>query len=92
MLKGTAAPLPRLATIVRMHEEERYPYTDEERNTIATVVKAVRHAIITRREAERPGSVQARTPTRTAESGRRPGQGKGRGVRSGSAGRLTRSH
>ncbi len=64
VLKGTAALLPRLATIVRMHEEERYPYTDEERNTIATVVKAVRHAIITRREAERPGSVQARARQR----------------------------
>lgn len=63
-LRSTAALLPRLATLVRMHEEERYPYTDEERNTISTVVKAVRQAIIARREAERPGSVQARARQR----------------------------
>ena len=60
VLKGAAVLVPRLAAIVRTHEEERYPYTDEERNIIAAVVKGVRQAIIQRREAERPGSVQAR--------------------------------
>lgn len=63
-LKGTAALIPRLATIMRAHEEDRYPYTDEERNIIGTVVKAVREAIIARREVERPGSSQARARQR----------------------------
>ena len=73
LLKGTAVMVPRLAAIVRTHEEERYPYTDEERTIIANVVKAVRHATITRREAERPGSVQTRArqhAQRTAEDER----------------------
>ncbi len=38
-LKGTATQIPRLASIVRMHEQDQYPYTDEERNIIGTVVK-----------------------------------------------------
>ncbi len=59
-LKGEATLIPRLATIMRTHEEDQYPYTDEERHIIGSVVKAVRQAIIARREAERPGSVQTR--------------------------------
>lgn len=60
MLKDTASAIPRLAGIMRMHEEERYPYTDEERHTIGTVVKAVRQALIAKRDAERPGASQER--------------------------------
>jgi len=63
-LRGTAALIPRLAAIMRTHEEDQYPYTDEERHIIGNVVKAVRQAIIARREAERPGSVQARARQR----------------------------
>ena len=59
-LKGTATLIPRLAAIMRTHEEDQYPYTDEERHIIGTVVRAVRQATIARREAERPGSVQTR--------------------------------
>lgn len=63
-LKGTANVIPRLATIVRQHEEDRYPYTDEEVRIIGTVVKAVRESVIARREAERPGASQARARQR----------------------------
>ena len=63
-LKGTATQIPRLAAIVRMHEEEQYPYTDEERHIIGSVVKAVRQATIARRDAQRPGSVQAQARQR----------------------------
>jgi N utilization substance protein A len=59
-LRSKAALIPRLAAIMRTHEEDRYPYTDEERNIIGTVIKAVREAVIARRNAERPGSSQAR--------------------------------
>jgi len=45
---------------MRTHEADRYPYTDEECNIIGTVIKAVREAAIARRNAERPGSGQAR--------------------------------
>jgi N utilization substance protein A len=57
----TAAPLiPRLASIMRTHETDHYPYTDEERRIIKTAVEAVREAIITRRDADRPAMKQAR--------------------------------
>jgi len=57
----TAAPLiPRLASIMRTHETDHYPYTDEERRIIKTAVEAVREAIITRRDADRPAMRQAR--------------------------------
>jgi N utilization substance protein A len=59
-LRSTAQLIPRLASIMRMHETDRYPYTDEERSTIGTVVHAVRQALIDRRNAERPGAQQAR--------------------------------
>jgi len=59
-LRAKATQIPRLAAIMRMHEEDRYPYTDEERHVIGDVVKAVRQAMIARRDAERPGSVQTR--------------------------------
>jgi transcription termination/antitermination protein NusA len=64
ILRGTASQIPRLAAIMRTHEEGQYPYTDEERSVVGTVIKAVRLAIITRREAERPGSGQARARQR----------------------------
>lgn len=63
-LRGTATLIPRLAGIIRTHEESHYPYTDEERTIMATVIKGVREAIIARREAERPGSSQARARER----------------------------
>ncbi|MGC9521850.1 MAG: transcription termination factor NusA [Anaerolineae bacterium] len=63
-LKGTASLIPRLASIMRTHEQDRYPYTDEERHVIGDVVKAVREAIIARRDAERPGASQARARQR----------------------------
>jgi N utilization substance protein A len=59
-LRSNAQLIPRLATIMRMHETDRYPYTDEERSTIGTVVHAIRQALIDRRNAERPGAQQAR--------------------------------
>jgi hypothetical protein len=58
-LKSTASLIPRLASIMRTHEEGHYPYTDEERSTIGAVVGAVRSAIIAHRDAQRPGSEQA---------------------------------
>jgi transcription termination/antitermination protein NusA len=63
-LRSTATLIPRLAAIMRTHEEGQYPYTDEERSIIGMVINAVRIALITRREAERPGSVQARARQR----------------------------
>ncbi len=63
-LRGTATLIPRLASIIRTHEEERYPYTDEEQTVMGTVIKSVREVLIARREAERPGSVQARARQR----------------------------
>ena len=59
-LRSNAQLIPRLATIMRTHETDRYPYTDEERSTIGTVVHSVRQALIDRRNAERPGAQQAR--------------------------------
>ncbi len=59
-LRSSAQLIPNLAGIMRVHEENRYPYTDEERSTIGTVVHAVRQALIDRRRAERPGAQQAR--------------------------------
>lgn len=63
-LRGTATLIPRLAAVMRTHEEEQYPYTDEERTIIGTVVQAVRNALIARRDAERPGSSQTRARER----------------------------
>lgn len=59
-LHNDAQLIPRLAGIMRLHETDRYPYTDEERSTIGTVVHDVRQALIDRRNAERPGAQQAR--------------------------------
>jgi N utilization substance protein A len=64
VLRSTAALIPKLASIMRTHEEERYPYTTEEFHVIGRVVKAVREAIIARRDAERPGAQQARARQR----------------------------
>ncbi len=63
-LKGTAALIPRLASIIRTHEQDRYPYTDEERHIMGDVIKAVREVMIARRNAERPGASQARARQR----------------------------
>jgi hypothetical protein len=53
-----------LVSIVRAHEEGQYPFTDEERRVIGSVVKAVREVVIARRDAERPGASQARARQR----------------------------
>ena len=58
---GSASGLvPKLATVIRTHEKERYPYTDEEKRIIGSAVQAVREAQIARREIERPEATQAR--------------------------------
>jgi len=59
-LKTQATLIPRLASVMRAHEDDHYPYTDEERNIIRTTVEAVRKALIARRDAERPATRQAR--------------------------------
>ena len=66
ILKTTATLIPRLASIMRTHEDNHYPYTDEEIRIIKTVVEAVREASIARRDAERPATRQARA-RRTAQ-------------------------
>ncbi len=66
VLKTNASLVPHLATIMRTHESDRYPYTDEERRILKSTVEAVREAIITRRDAERPATRQARA-RRTAQ-------------------------
>jgi N utilization substance protein A len=49
--------VPRLASIVRSHEEQRFPYNAEERRIIKTVIEGVRHALIERRDRSR-GEIQ----------------------------------
>ena len=60
VLKTNASLVPRLAGIMRTHESDHYPYTDEERRILKSTVEAVREAIIARRDAERPATRQAR--------------------------------
>lgn len=77
VLKANAPLVPHLAAIMRTHESDRYPYTDEERRILKTTVEAVREAIITRRDAERPATRQARarrTAQEKAEAERREAQ------------------
>lgn len=59
-LKESASLIPQLAAVMRTHEDNRFPYTDEERRIIRTTVEAVRYAIIARRNAERPITRQER--------------------------------
>ncbi len=66
VLKTNASLVPRLAAIMRTHEGEHYPYTDEERRILKRTVEAVREAMILRRDAERPATRQARA-RRTAQ-------------------------
>ncbi len=77
LLKGVAPLIPRLAAIMRTHETDHYPYTDEERRIIKTIVEAVRIALINRRDADRPALRQARarrTAQEKAEAERRKAQ------------------
>ncbi|MFN2283258.1 MAG: transcription termination factor NusA [Anaerolineae bacterium] len=60
VLKANASLVPRLAGIMRTHETDHYPYTDEERRILKGTVEAVREALIMRRDAERPATRQAR--------------------------------
>jgi len=59
-LQTAATLLPHLANIMRLHEKDRYPYTDEESKIIKTMVGAVRQAIIMKRDKDRPAARQAR--------------------------------
>lgn len=59
-MRENANNIPRLASIMRGHEEDHYPYTDEEITIIAKTVDSVRQAVIYRRNAERPDAQQAR--------------------------------
>ncbi|MBN2002481.1 MAG: transcription termination/antitermination protein NusA [Anaerolineae bacterium] len=59
-LKTSASFIPRLAAIMHTHEDEKYPYTDEEIKVIKTTVEAVRHALVARRDMDRPATRQAR--------------------------------
>ncbi len=53
-LKDIVPLIPRLANIMHTHEEEHYPYNDEELRIIKTVIEAVKKAVIARRDRERP--------------------------------------
>lgn len=73
-VKEIATLIPTLAALLRSHEAERYPLTDEDRRVIKTVVEAVRRTVIERREADHPAARQAkarRTAQETAEAERR---------------------
>jgi N utilization substance protein A len=54
-LKDTAALISRLASIMRSHEKDRYPYNDEELKVIKTVVEGIHKVLVARRKLERPG-------------------------------------
>ncbi len=53
-LKEIVPLIPRLANIMHLHEEEHYPYNDEELKVIKTVIEAVKKVVIARRDRERP--------------------------------------
>ncbi len=59
-LKSSATSIPHLAAVMRTHEEDKYPYTDEEIKIIKTTVEAVRYALVARRDMDRPATRQAR--------------------------------
>ncbi|MEA3310406.1 MAG: transcription termination factor NusA [Chloroflexota bacterium] len=50
--------VPRLANIIQDHDKNRYPYTDEERRIIKTVLEVTHRAFIERRDRARPGAQQ----------------------------------
>ncbi len=66
--KEAVALVPKLASIISAHERNRYPYNDEEKRIIKTVVEAVRLAQIeARRKAEetargKPAPARPSTP------------------------------
>ncbi len=62
-----AALIPRLAAIMRSHEDTRYPYTDEERRIIRDTVSAVREALIARREMEQHAAIRQARERRSAQ-------------------------
>lgn len=67
MRNDVAALVPRLAALVRTHEENHYPYTDEERHIIRDAVSAVRETIIAHREREQHTGVQQARERHTAQ-------------------------
>ncbi len=78
-LKQHAMLIPKLASIMRLHEKERYPYNDEEKRVLKTVIEAVRQALIEQRNAEHPGVRQARarrTAQMRAEAARREAEAR----------------
>ncbi|MBN1486889.1 MAG: transcription termination/antitermination protein NusA [Anaerolineae bacterium] len=58
--KDIVSLVPRLATTMRSHEQDKYPYTDEERQHIKTVVEAVHRAQVAKRELEHQRQQQER--------------------------------
>jgi len=78
----TITPLvPRLASIMRSHEAEHYPYSDEEKKILKTVIEGVRQALIERREVDQPGTRQARArqvAQQEADSKRREAEARAR--------------
>ncbi len=58
----------RLGTILRTHDADKYPYSDEERRIIKTVIETVRFALIDRREREHPGARQAKARRKAQEN------------------------
>jgi N utilization substance protein A len=57
--KDVAPLVPRLASIMRAHEKDRYPYTDEELQAIKGVVVGVHQTLLDRRRAARERIRQA---------------------------------
>ncbi len=79
--KGLAALVPALAAIVRAHESRYYPYNDEERTTIKSVVEGVRQAVLEQRDKTRPISPQTQarqTAQEQAQAEHRAAQKKAR--------------
>ncbi len=60
LLRDAAPLVPRLASIMRSHDQERYPYTDEENDVIKKVVVAIHRAILAQEEAARQEKQRAK--------------------------------
>ncbi len=70
--KEAVALVPKLASILAAHERNRYPYNDEEKRIIKTVVEAVRQAQIeARRKAEETARGEEAAPRPTTPKERR---------------------
>lgn len=65
--REVAALVPRVASVLRTHERERYPYSDEELSTMKAVIEGVRQALIEKRNRERPGARQTKARRKAQE-------------------------